>query len=341
MMGRKVVQPKIYYTFSLDEHVPQNHLLRVIDTYVDFDFVRQLVKPFYADGGRPSIDPVVLFRMSRLGFLYGIVSERQLAEDVRLNLAYRWFFGYDIDENPPEHTALSKARARYGPGIFEQFFRHIVKQCNDSGLIQGEELYLDASLLPANASLDSLVSRPLFHQVPGTPEQHTASLWTANDTAPDDEAPIEKRTSNERRVSRTDPDATIVVRKSDPRPFLAYKVHVAVDGDDNRLHARPIGDTIAKVHVVRCQRPVQDEQLFKLCRHAFPHLLKISNGGRLVISQQARERHVRTQHESTFGQFICLGGRVSPAPYETRPTGISPGHQEAKSKVMVMMRYYI
>lgn len=235
MMGRKDFQPKLFYTFSLDDYVPQNHLLRIIDTYVDFEFVRKLVKPFYPDGGRPSTDPVVLFRMSLLGFLYGIVSERQLAEDVRLNLAYRWFLGYDMDETPPEHTALSKARARYGPGVFEQFFRRIVTQCQQAGLIQGEELYLDASLLPANASLDSLVSRPLFHQIPRTPGEHTSTLWEENENAPIDERPLNKRTSNERRVSRTDPDATIVVRKSDPRPYLAYKVHVAVDGDDHRI----------------------------------------------------------------------------------------------------------
>src|ERR671936_313665 len=103
MMGVKTVEPKLYVSFSLDAAVPRNHLVRRLAAAVDFGFVRGLVKACYSHTGQPSVDPVVIFKLVLLGYLYGIRSERRICEEASLNLAWRWFFGYELDEPVPDH----------------------------------------------------------------------------------------------------------------------------------------------------------------------------------------------------------------------------------------------
>jgi len=107
-MGRKNFQGKWFYNFSLEDRVPADHLPRAVAEAVDFSFVRGVVRETYSHTGTPSVDPVVVFKMALLGYLYGITSERRLADEIRLNLAYLWFVGYDLDETPPDHSILSK-----------------------------------------------------------------------------------------------------------------------------------------------------------------------------------------------------------------------------------------
>jgi transposase len=104
---------------SLDDLVPKKHLLRRIAETIDFSFVYQLSRPYYSHTGQPSIDPVVLFKTLLVGYLYGITSERRLLDEIQVNLAQRWFLGYDVDE--PDHSVLSKARVRFGMQVFEAF----------------------------------------------------------------------------------------------------------------------------------------------------------------------------------------------------------------------------
>src|ERR671939_1043049 len=114
VLGQKTFVPKVGQGVNLEERVPQDHLLRRIAEVIDFSFVRQLTARFYSHTGQPGIDPVVLFKMALLGYLYGITSERRLAEELRLHLAFMWFVGYDLDERTPDHSVLSKARRRFG-----------------------------------------------------------------------------------------------------------------------------------------------------------------------------------------------------------------------------------
>lgn len=202
------------------------------------------------------MDPVVIFKMSLLGYLYGITSERRLAEECRPNLAFMWFLGYDLDEVPPDHNILSKARARFGREVYEQFFREVVRMCREAGLLEGDKVFLDATLLKANASLDSLVEREACHRRKETPKEYLDRVWEENPLeGPDDpdrsgssgknerpreEAPEKKAAgksprTNEKWVSRTDPDASLVTRKGLAKPLLAHKVHIAVDGGRARI----------------------------------------------------------------------------------------------------------
>ena len=135
MMGYKIKNLKTFTSFSLEIIVPEDNFYRQVEQCVDFNFVRDLVCHLYSDLGRPSIDPVVFFK--------GIRSERLLMETVSLNLAHRWFIGYDLDEDVPDHSSQSKIRERYGMQIFQQFFEQIVDLCVEAGLVWGEELYFD------------------------------------------------------------------------------------------------------------------------------------------------------------------------------------------------------
>lgn len=179
MMGRKGSVAKLFYQFSLEERVPEGHLLRRVLSAVDFSFVRRMTVRFYSHTGQPSIDPIVIFRMALLGYLYGITSERRLVQEIRFNLAYLWFIGYDLDEAVPDHSVLSKVRARFGPTVYLGFFKEIVRQCEQAGLVRGDKVYLDSTLVEANAGIDSLGSRALVSQLPDI-QAHVEKLWQDN-----------------------------------------------------------------------------------------------------------------------------------------------------------------
>ena len=139
MMGQKQFAPRLFHALSLQAMVPPDHLLRRLEAVVDLAFVRELCAGYYSRTGQPSIDPVVLFKMMLLGYLYGITSERRLAEECALHLAFRWYLGYDLDEPTPDHSVLSKARARYGQTVFEAFFQRVLKAVHGSRPSTGRE----------------------------------------------------------------------------------------------------------------------------------------------------------------------------------------------------------
>ena len=120
---------------SIEELVPPDHFYRFLDAKLDLTFVRTWVQDLYAERGRPSIDPVVFFRLQLIMFLEGIRSERQLMATVALNLAHRWYLGYDLDEPLPDHSSLTRIRERLGLAIFERFFEHVVELCQAAGLV--------------------------------------------------------------------------------------------------------------------------------------------------------------------------------------------------------------
>ena len=239
MMGQREFETKLYYQLSLDRLVPEDHLLRRIAAAVDFSFVRPLCRPFYSHTGQPSVDPIVIFKMLLVGYLYGITSERRLAQEVSLHLAYRWFLGYDFDVPTPDHSVLSKARARLGSEVFEEFFRQSVELCRQAGLVEEGPVYVDSTLIRASASMDSLIRREDMVQPPLSVAEYLqrldAEAGEAEDEPSDSGAgggpsPQGKPVPpNQRLVSRTDPEATLVNRPDFGR-HLAYKAHLAVSG---------------------------------------------------------------------------------------------------------------
>ena len=157
MMGRQIGdQSRLFYSFNLEERIPERHLLRRLNPIVTRVLVelREKLKPFYSEIGRPSIDPELMLRMLIVGYCYGTRFERKLCEDVELHLAYRWFCRLDLDDKVPDHSTFSVNRhGRFRDSdIFRQLFEAVVKACMDAGLIKGEGFAVDASVMEADAS---------------------------------------------------------------------------------------------------------------------------------------------------------------------------------------------
>lgn len=241
MMGQQTRTESLFYYFRLEDQIPEDHLLRLIDHYVDFHFVRERLKSFYSSTGRPSIDPEVLLRLLLVGYLYGITSERRLLEEVRMHLAYRWFTRLDFSQEIPDHSTLSKNRhGRFRQsGVFREVFEAIVRRCLEAGLVEGQSLVVDGTMVRADASGDSRVPRERLvevAQVSRTVQQYLAELEQQN--------PI----PNAETVSTTDPDAAWCSKGGPAR--LAYydnylidtksRVILAVEATPARFHQETV-----------------------------------------------------------------------------------------------------
>jgi transposase len=163
MMGRRQVgQEALFYGFSLEEHVPADHLLRSIDRFVELSDIRRRLEAFYSAIGRPSVDPELMVRMLLIGYCCGIRSERRLCEEVHLNLAYRWFCRLGLDGAVPDHSTFSKNRhGRFrGSDLLRRLFEVTVRRCMAEGLVGGEGFAVDASMIRADASRQKGVANP-------------------------------------------------------------------------------------------------------------------------------------------------------------------------------------
>ena len=154
MMGFQSAPERLFYDFCLEDHVPDDHLLRRIDAHLDLSGVRRELKPFYSPIGRPSIDPELMIRMLIVGYCFAIRSERRLCEEVHLNLAYRWFCGLGLEGKVPDHSTFSVNRnGRFRESdILRCVFETVVRRCLEEGLVGGEAFAVDASLIQADAN---------------------------------------------------------------------------------------------------------------------------------------------------------------------------------------------
>jgi transposase len=269
MMGTKVRLFEALEQVCLEDLVPKDHFYRHVDRKLDLSFVRDLVRACYAAGGRPSVDPVVFFKLQLIMFFEGIRSERQLMVVAADRLSLRWYLGYDLHEALPDHSSLSKIRDRYGVTIFRRFFDRIVEQCQKEGLIWGKEIYLDSTQVEANADKDKMVARfyvdamnehlaVLFPETESDPQPEpiapeAAPIRLPVTLAPEVEAELAARNAarhdwiaelgrQEREVTHgdyqrqadiwvntTDPDATMMHKKGGGSA-MGYHTHYAVDG---------------------------------------------------------------------------------------------------------------
>ena len=233
---------------AIESYVPKDHFYRHLHRVLDLSFVRDLAADCYASGGRPSIDPIVFFKLELMMFFEGIRSERKLMEQAGYNLAMRWYAGYSLDEPLPDHSSLSKIRTRLGLPVFRRFFEAVTEQCIRAGLVWGEELIFDATKVRANASMDSLIPRLrlLTEERLAQLEQPDPSTTLAaiNDTRwdlldecrldPDRPASEGYERKSDRQVSTTDPDA-VAMKARGERVCLGYHDHYVIDGGKARI----------------------------------------------------------------------------------------------------------
>jgi transposase len=273
MMGTKVRSfSPLPHDLSLEDLVPEDNFYRRLQARLDLSFVRDLVGPLYARGGRPSVDPVVFFKLQLVMFFEDIRSERQLMGIVSDRLSLRWYLGYDLFEPLPDHSSLTRIRERYGLLVFRNFFERIVEECIEVGLVWGEEFFFDATKVEANASMESRVRRfsaeahlgGLFGEE-GTDEIEVgdetsepyaaADLdalpaasdrglraenegrgdWISKDGEPD--RTIVRggyRRKSDYEVSLTDPDASLMQHKRGASR-MGYHAHYVVDGGKARV----------------------------------------------------------------------------------------------------------
>ena len=215
---------------TLDELMPQEHFLRDLDRCVDFNFIYDKVEALYSNTGRPSVDPVMLIKMMLIGYLYGIESERRLEQEVRVNIAYRWFLGIELDEPVPDHSTISQLRRRKfsGTTIFQDIFDEIVRKCMGEGLVTGKLLLTDSTHIRANARNDL---REVI-EVPDTPTEYMQKLDREAYEAGLIKEPIEYDSTKTKEVikSITDPDSGLMSRKGKPQGFH-YLSHQTCDSE--------------------------------------------------------------------------------------------------------------
>jgi len=233
MLGRQERrQQTLFFTCQLGDLVPGDHILKRVDRVLDLSWLAAEVGPLYAPGqGRPSIDPEVAVRLMLAGFFEGIVHDRKLLRQAEVNVAIRWFCGYGLDETLPDHSSLTRIRQRWGAGRFRRIFERTVAACARAGLVTGETVHVDATLIRADVSWESLVARHVEQSVQVNEVADEASGADERTSGGQDETAgaAEAGSSSGPRVSRTDPDARVAkggrARRSEP----AYKQLTAVD----------------------------------------------------------------------------------------------------------------
>jgi transposase len=226
MMGRQATgREQLFYNFSIEDHVPEDHLLRSIHRCLDLNAFRQHLEPFYSPIGRPSIDPELMIRMLIVGYCFGIRSERRLCEEVHLNLAYRWFCRLSLDDQVPNHSTFSKNRhGRFRESeAFRYLFESVLQRCMAEGLVRGEGFATDASIIKADAQRQRGVpgNEAIEWGDPGEASrpvrEYLAALDETNGTAATPKA-----------VSLTDPAATWTAAPGGPA-FYAYSTNYLID----------------------------------------------------------------------------------------------------------------
>jgi transposase len=218
MMGHEPPSQEnlFYYAIYLEDRVRKNHPLRRIKEIIDFDFIYSEVKDVYGANGNVSVPPPVILKMMLLLVLYNVRSERELMDTIPERLDWLWFLGYALDSPVPDHSVLSKARSRWGSETFRRFFERIVSQCVEKGLVDGTKLFIDASLIDADASNNSVVKKESLGL-------YLTKGYDELEKRLDDKDDDFRGGVNARHVSMTDPDASIVNHAGKSK--LYYKTH--------------------------------------------------------------------------------------------------------------------
>lgn len=322
---------------TLEELVPKDHLLRLIDRHIQFDFIRTETESLYCqNNGRPAIDPVVLFKMLFIGYLFGVRSERRLVKEIEVNVAYRWFLGLRLTDAVPDASTLSQNRRRrfVGTGIEQRIFDEIVEQAIAHKLIGGRVLYTDSTHLKANANKRHFE----VHQVEQTPAAYLAELDAAVDAAREEagQKPLRRDTESdaptvadtkEIKRSTVDPDAGFMVRDQKPVGFF-YLDHRTVDGVHALIvdtHVTPGNVNDSQPYLPRLDRV---RQRFELpvgavgldAGYFTPHLCKGLNDRDLYAVMGYRRPSHRDgyfpkrdyRYDAQTDCYHCPGGQVLP-----------------------------
>jgi transposase len=213
-------QEALFVPGSLSSFVPDDHILKKVDAVLDLSWLADEVEDLYSGWtGRPCIDPEQAVRLMLAGFFHGVVQDRKLMREAQVNLAYRWFARYELDDALPDHSSLTRIRQRWGEVRFRRIFERTVFQCVEAKLVGGEMTHIDASLIRADVSWESLVT------------VHVEKVLAENETAEESDEALPKGKGSEKtkKISTTDPEASMATSAKNQRLEPTYKQHTAVD----------------------------------------------------------------------------------------------------------------
>jgi transposase len=241
MLGRQERwQEDLFIAAPLRDLVPDDHILKRVDRVLDLSWLRAEVRDLYCqDNGRPGIDPEAAVRLMLAGLFHGIVHDRKLLREAQVNIAIRWFAGYRLTEKLPNHSSLTNIRQRWGEERFKRIFQRSVEQCAEAGLVDGQTVHIDATLIRADVSWQSLTQRhveAVLAENEPTGDEHNDDE-DGGDRHEEEKAPPRRRSrgrprtrpAKAKKYSPTDPDATMATSSRDHRMEPCYKQHTAVD----------------------------------------------------------------------------------------------------------------
>lgn len=229
MQSRKDCQEDLFVASPLRDLVPDDHILKRVDAILDLSWLHDEVRECYCqDNGRPSIDPEAALRLMLAGFFQGIVHDRRLMREAQVNLAIRWFAGYRLDEVLPDRSSLTRTRQRWGAQLFRRIFERTVAQCIEAGLVSADTVHIDATLIRADVSWDSLTTRHAEQVMVSNDDE---AQERDDDDEPPGRGPGRPRTKKPKpqKYSPTDPDATMSTSCKQYHLEPTYKQHTAVE----------------------------------------------------------------------------------------------------------------
>jgi transposase len=325
MMGERTgAQEALFYGFSLEGHVPADHMLRAIDRFVELGDIRERLRPFYSEMGRPSIDPELMLRMLIVGYVMGIRSERRLCDEVHLNLAYRWFCRLGLDVAVPDHSTFSKNRhGRFRDSdVLRQLFEATVAACMAQGLVGGEAFAVDASMVRADANRKNGHDNGDRRPTAGTPAVRDY-LATLDDAAFGAATPVVPKI-----ISPVDPAARWTSAHGD-RPHFAYCTNYLIDLDHAVIIDVEATTAIRQAEVTAQRRMIERaHERFGLWPERLVGDGGYGDGANLawLIEERGIEPHIpvidhSARRDGTFGRsaftfdheadrYTCPGGKV-------------------------------
>jgi transposase len=315
----------LFITGDIEELIPDDHILKRVDRFLDLSWLSEAVKECYcADNGRPSIDPEAAVRLMLAGFFQGIVHDRKLMREAQVNIAIRWFAGFELDEALPNHSSLSRIRERWGADKFKTIFKKTVQACIDAGLVSGETVHVDSTLIRADVSWESIVTKHANDVIKENREE-------GGDDEVSDDLPKKigrpRTRGNTKKVSLTDPDATLATSKHNYHLEPTYKQHTAVDDErgiliDVDLTTGEINEgtkLIETIERIECMtgKPIKHVTADKSYSHSVNYNELDKRAIDAVIPPQ-RESDVgkgslsirRFKYDGLHKRLICPGGKV-------------------------------
>jgi transposase len=236
MQGKKTHQEKLFVNFQLSDYVPADNFYRRLKEQLDLRFIYPLTAEYYGTEGQKSIDPVVFIKLMLIGYLENLNSDRRIISTSRLRMDILYFIGYDLGEELPWHSTISRTRQLYGEHVFTELFKRVLKQCIDKGMVSGRRQAVDGFFIKANASLDSMVEKEIMEDAAvysrelqdNEEKQLSVVKLKKRDEPTDKGVKPKKNSSNDTHYSPSDPDAKMSVKPGKPTA-LNFLGQVSVD----------------------------------------------------------------------------------------------------------------